>query len=261
MYTYTFVQSDYLLSCLSVPPSVCPQVSAVDLERLMVRLPNMFRQELSGVGATLEKRWKFCGFDSLGSAWHRNHAYAHTDWDTHTLSVCVGVLSPVGCIGVWDTEETALFCFIWPSGWTSILVLGHPDLDKKEEIPKFLRRVWFLMSFNFMDGWLRDTLSFNLSSLSVVQTDCSQSLILLTVCLGCKTLNINGLYVQPVKNSGKCKTYHLFWFFRNRNLMSSEVTSLFKYGTIIKVIFILLSIGLSTSYFSVHSGHVLIKRR
>ncbi|XP_037344556.2 ecto-NOX disulfide-thiol exchanger 1 isoform X2 [Pungitius pungitius] len=43
------------------------KVSAVDLERLMVRLPNMFRQELSGVGATLEKRWKFCGFDSLGS--------------------------------------------------------------------------------------------------------------------------------------------------------------------------------------------------
>uniref|UniRef100_A0A3B4T9E3 Ecto-NOX disulfide-thiol exchanger 1 n=1 Tax=Seriola dumerili TaxID=41447 RepID=A0A3B4T9E3_SERDU len=38
------------------------------LERLMVRLPTMFRQELSGVGATLEKRWKFCGFDSLGSA-------------------------------------------------------------------------------------------------------------------------------------------------------------------------------------------------
>uniref|UniRef100_A0A3Q3X2N7 RRM domain-containing protein n=1 Tax=Mola mola TaxID=94237 RepID=A0A3Q3X2N7_MOLML len=45
-----------------------PKVSAVDLERLMVRLPAMFRQELSGVGATLEKRWKFCGFDSLGSA-------------------------------------------------------------------------------------------------------------------------------------------------------------------------------------------------
>ncbi|XP_026152316.1 ecto-NOX disulfide-thiol exchanger 1 isoform X1 [Mastacembelus armatus] len=44
------------------------KVSAADLERLMVRLPSMFRQELSGVGATLEKRWKFCGFDSLGSA-------------------------------------------------------------------------------------------------------------------------------------------------------------------------------------------------
>ncbi|XP_034042160.1 ecto-NOX disulfide-thiol exchanger 1 isoform X2 [Thalassophryne amazonica] len=44
------------------------KVSAVELERLMVRLPAMFRQELSGVGATLEKRWKFCGFDSLGSA-------------------------------------------------------------------------------------------------------------------------------------------------------------------------------------------------
>ncbi|XP_061647927.1 ecto-NOX disulfide-thiol exchanger 1-like isoform X2 [Phyllopteryx taeniolatus] len=44
------------------------QVSSGQLERLMVRLPLMFRQELSGVGATLEKRWKFCGFESLQSA-------------------------------------------------------------------------------------------------------------------------------------------------------------------------------------------------
>ncbi|XP_063743260.1 ecto-NOX disulfide-thiol exchanger 1 isoform X2 [Eleginops maclovinus] len=44
------------------------KVSAGELERLMLRLPSMFRQELSGVGATLEKRWKFCGFDSLGLA-------------------------------------------------------------------------------------------------------------------------------------------------------------------------------------------------
>ncbi|XP_034089927.1 ecto-NOX disulfide-thiol exchanger 1-like isoform X2 [Gymnodraco acuticeps] len=44
------------------------KVSAGELERLMLRLPSMFLQELSGVGANLEKRWKFCGFDSLGSA-------------------------------------------------------------------------------------------------------------------------------------------------------------------------------------------------
>ncbi|XP_029283227.1 ecto-NOX disulfide-thiol exchanger 1-like [Cottoperca gobio] len=44
------------------------KVSAGELERLMLRVPSMFRQELSGVGATLEKRWKFCGFASLGSA-------------------------------------------------------------------------------------------------------------------------------------------------------------------------------------------------
>uniref|UniRef100_A0A674CLV0 Ecto-NOX disulfide-thiol exchanger 1 n=1 Tax=Salmo trutta TaxID=8032 RepID=A0A674CLV0_SALTR len=42
-------------------------VSAGELESLMGRLPSVFRQELSGVGATLEKRWKFCGFQSLGS--------------------------------------------------------------------------------------------------------------------------------------------------------------------------------------------------
>ncbi|XP_077584202.1 ecto-NOX disulfide-thiol exchanger 1-like isoform X3 [Stigmatopora nigra] len=43
------------------------QVSSGQLERLMSRLPLVFRQELSGVGATLEKRWKFCAFDSLRS--------------------------------------------------------------------------------------------------------------------------------------------------------------------------------------------------
>uniref|UniRef100_A0A8C2IF13 Ecto-NOX disulfide-thiol exchanger 1 n=1 Tax=Cyprinus carpio TaxID=7962 RepID=A0A8C2IF13_CYPCA len=43
------------------------KISAGELERLMVRLPNMFQQEFSGVGATLEKRWKFCGFETLKS--------------------------------------------------------------------------------------------------------------------------------------------------------------------------------------------------
>uniref|UniRef100_A0A8D3AVY6 RRM domain-containing protein n=1 Tax=Scophthalmus maximus TaxID=52904 RepID=A0A8D3AVY6_SCOMX len=56
---------EYLVSYIQRLDS---KVSAAELERLMVRLPAVFRQELSGVGATLEKRWKFCGFDSLGSA-------------------------------------------------------------------------------------------------------------------------------------------------------------------------------------------------
>ncbi|KAK2850058.1 hypothetical protein Q7C36_008841 [Tachysurus vachellii] len=47
------------------------KVSASELERLMVRLPNMFKQEFSGVGATLEKRWKFCGFEALSSTLQR----------------------------------------------------------------------------------------------------------------------------------------------------------------------------------------------
>ncbi|XP_023657720.1 ecto-NOX disulfide-thiol exchanger 1 isoform X3 [Paramormyrops kingsleyae] len=43
------------------------KVSAGELEGLMTRLPRMFKQEFSGVGATLEKRWKFCGFDGIHS--------------------------------------------------------------------------------------------------------------------------------------------------------------------------------------------------
>lgn len=44
---------------------VFPQICTAEVEVLMTRLQNTFRQELSGVGASLEKRWKFCGFDGL----------------------------------------------------------------------------------------------------------------------------------------------------------------------------------------------------
>ncbi|XP_038172166.1 ecto-NOX disulfide-thiol exchanger 2 isoform X2 [Arvicola amphibius] len=36
-----------------------------DVECLMTRLQHTFRQEMTGVGASLEKRWKFCGFEGL----------------------------------------------------------------------------------------------------------------------------------------------------------------------------------------------------
>ncbi|NXV03328.1 ENOX2 protein, partial [Cettia cetti] len=41
------------------------KICTAEVEVLMTRLHNTFRQELSGVGASLEKRWKFCGFDGL----------------------------------------------------------------------------------------------------------------------------------------------------------------------------------------------------
>uniref|UniRef100_A0A8C4RX62 Ecto-NOX disulfide-thiol exchanger 1 n=1 Tax=Erpetoichthys calabaricus TaxID=27687 RepID=A0A8C4RX62_ERPCA len=44
-----------------------PLISAGEIERLMVRLPRMFKQEFTGVGATLEKRWKFCGFEGINT--------------------------------------------------------------------------------------------------------------------------------------------------------------------------------------------------
>lgn len=33
-----------------------------DVEALMLRFPSVFKQELSGVGALLERKWTFCGF-------------------------------------------------------------------------------------------------------------------------------------------------------------------------------------------------------
>ncbi len=44
------------------------QISTAEVETLLGRLPCTFRQELTGVGASLEKRWKFCGFEGIKTA-------------------------------------------------------------------------------------------------------------------------------------------------------------------------------------------------
>ncbi|KAM7338354.1 hypothetical protein ACRRTK_001838 [Alexandromys fortis] len=41
------------------------KICTSDVECLMTRLGHTFRQEMTGVGASLEKRWKFCGFEGL----------------------------------------------------------------------------------------------------------------------------------------------------------------------------------------------------
>ncbi|XP_077200189.1 ecto-NOX disulfide-thiol exchanger 1 isoform X1 [Paroedura picta] len=41
------------------------RISASEIEMLLLRLPRMFKQEFSGVGAMLEKRWKFCAFEGI----------------------------------------------------------------------------------------------------------------------------------------------------------------------------------------------------
>ncbi|CAL8263708.1 unnamed protein product [Lota lota] len=43
------------------------KINPGEVESLLSRLPCTFRQELSGVGASLEKRWNFCGFDGIKS--------------------------------------------------------------------------------------------------------------------------------------------------------------------------------------------------
>ncbi|XP_026081205.1 ecto-NOX disulfide-thiol exchanger 2-like isoform X4 [Carassius auratus] len=44
------------------------KISTTEVETLLGRLPCTFKQELTGVGASLEKRWKFCGFDGIKTA-------------------------------------------------------------------------------------------------------------------------------------------------------------------------------------------------
>ncbi|KAG5843604.1 hypothetical protein ANANG_G00152670 [Anguilla anguilla] len=44
------------------------KISTAEVEALLGRLPRTFMQELTGVGASLEKRWKFCGFEGIKTA-------------------------------------------------------------------------------------------------------------------------------------------------------------------------------------------------
>lgn len=41
-----------------------PNLKPVDVENLMTKFPTVFKQELSGIGANLERRWLFNGFNS-----------------------------------------------------------------------------------------------------------------------------------------------------------------------------------------------------
>ncbi|KAG7517169.1 ecto-NOX disulfide-thiol exchanger 2 isoform X1 [Solea senegalensis] len=41
------------------------KINTGEVEALLSRLPCTFRQELTGVGASLEKRWNFCGFQGI----------------------------------------------------------------------------------------------------------------------------------------------------------------------------------------------------
>nr|XP_046262920.1 ecto-NOX disulfide-thiol exchanger 2-like isoform X3 [Scatophagus argus] len=43
------------------------KINPGEVEALLSRLPHTFRQELTGVGASLEKRWNFCGFQGIKS--------------------------------------------------------------------------------------------------------------------------------------------------------------------------------------------------
>ncbi|XP_029957549.1 ecto-NOX disulfide-thiol exchanger 2 isoform X2 [Salarias fasciatus] len=43
------------------------KINPSEVEALLSRLPCTFRQELTGVGASLEKRWNFCGFQGIKS--------------------------------------------------------------------------------------------------------------------------------------------------------------------------------------------------
>ncbi|XP_056899568.1 ecto-NOX disulfide-thiol exchanger 2 isoform X3 [Takifugu flavidus] len=43
------------------------KINPTEVEALLSRLPCTFRQELTGVGASLEKRWNFCGFQGIKS--------------------------------------------------------------------------------------------------------------------------------------------------------------------------------------------------
>ncbi|KAK6625582.1 hypothetical protein RUM43_005881 [Polyplax serrata] len=53
---------DYIWSFLT---KLDPAIKLTDVEALLNRFPSVFRQELSGIGATMERRWVFIGFEPI----------------------------------------------------------------------------------------------------------------------------------------------------------------------------------------------------
>ncbi|XP_078067727.1 ecto-NOX disulfide-thiol exchanger 2-like isoform X2 [Mustelus asterias] len=53
---------DYICSYLQ---RLDAKISPSEIEGLLTRLQHVFQQEITGVGASLEKRWKFSGFDGI----------------------------------------------------------------------------------------------------------------------------------------------------------------------------------------------------
>lgn len=42
-----------------------PSLKPSDVENLMTKFPRVFKQELSGIGANMERRWLFNGFNNV----------------------------------------------------------------------------------------------------------------------------------------------------------------------------------------------------
>lgn len=49
-----------------------PSLKPADVENLMTRFPAVFRQELSGIGANMERRWQFNGFNNVSDVNRKN---------------------------------------------------------------------------------------------------------------------------------------------------------------------------------------------
>lgn len=57
--------TDYIWSYLQ---RLLPGIRTQEIEELLQRLPGVFRQTLSGVGASLERRWNFTGFETAATS-------------------------------------------------------------------------------------------------------------------------------------------------------------------------------------------------
>jgi hypothetical protein len=70
-----------------------PTLRPGEVESLMSRFPTVFRQELSGIGANMERRWQFAGFKSSLSIWN---------WVMHdTYIIFMIMLSSVEISALW----------------------------------------------------------------------------------------------------------------------------------------------------------------
>lgn len=126
---------DYLYSYLS---RLHPNIVLSDIDGLLHGYPNCFVQELSGVGASLERRWKFVAFE---------HALKKS-WIFVTFQFEVGLFIFKDCSPrIWQRKNEQALCS--PCRW-------HFNVSRRNEILQDLRDLVKAFPLDVILSWEDD---------------------------------------------------------------------------------------------------------
>lgn len=63
-----------------------PGVYPIQIEALMLKFTSLFRQEMTGIGATLERKWIFTGFSSNNNNSHNSQPFSNNNSNNNSVS-------------------------------------------------------------------------------------------------------------------------------------------------------------------------------